>query len=156
MKIPYGTSDFGDIRSGGLFYVDKTPFLPVLERPESGYRHVLFLRPRRFGKSTLLSPLKNYYDIGRKEQFDQIFEGLWIHEHPTAERNSYLGYVEICVVMLNPLVMNIRPKRPSRSRAEQRREIQRKDAEAQRRKKTRGSIYNLMLFLRLRVLAPLR
>jgi hypothetical protein len=38
----------------------------------------------------LLSPLKNYYDIGRKEQFDQLFEGLWIHEHPTAERNSYL------------------------------------------------------------------
>src|SRR5262245_33608976 len=55
MKIPYGTSNFGIIRKEGLFYIDKTPFLPVLERAESGYRNLLFLRPRRFGKSTLLS-----------------------------------------------------------------------------------------------------
>ena len=31
MKIPYGQSNFADIRRGGFFYVDKTPFLPVLE-----------------------------------------------------------------------------------------------------------------------------
>src|SRR5882672_5252776 len=90
MKIPYGISDFGRIRSQRFFYTDKTPFLPVLESAESGYNHLLFLRPRRFGKSTLLSMLEHYYDIGKKDQFDALFKGLWIHEHPTAERNSYL------------------------------------------------------------------
>ena len=51
MKIPYGVSSFEDIRNEGFFYVDKTPFLPVLESAESGYRHLLFVRPRRMGKS---------------------------------------------------------------------------------------------------------
>src|SRR5262245_48612652 len=90
MKIPYGRSDFGQIRRRGLFYVDKTPFLPLLESDESGLAYLLFLRPRRFGKSTLLSMLEHYYDIGRKEQFDELFKGLWIHEHPTPERNRHL------------------------------------------------------------------
>ncbi|MFT3769271.1 MAG: AAA family ATPase [Minicystis sp.] len=87
MKIPYGISNFDVIRTEGFFYADKTPYLPVLE---SGYRHVVFLRPRRFGKSTLLSMLEHYYDIGRRDRFDQLFGGLWVHEHPTEERNRYL------------------------------------------------------------------
>ncbi len=90
MRIPYGTSNFGEIRSEGLFYADKTPFLPILESAESGYRHLLFLRPRRFGKSTLLSMLEHYYDLDRGDRFDELFQGLWIHEHPTAERSRYL------------------------------------------------------------------
>ncbi len=87
MKIPYGISDFGQIRDGGYFYADKTRFLPVLEQ---GYRHLVFLRPRRFGKSTLVSMLEHYYDLGRKDRFDALFEGLWVHQHPTEERNAYL------------------------------------------------------------------
>ena len=90
MKIPYGRSYFGDIRRRGFFYADKTPFLPLLESDEAGYAHVLFLRPRRFGKSTLLSMLEHYYDAGRAEQWDELFQGLWIFEHPTAERSRYL------------------------------------------------------------------
>ena len=35
MKIPYGISDFGQIRAEGFFYADKTPFLPVLEAGEN-------------------------------------------------------------------------------------------------------------------------
>jgi Predicted AAA-ATPase/PD-(D/E)XK nuclease superfamily len=87
MKIPYGISDFGQIRDKGFFYADKTPFLPVLE---AGYQHVVFLRPRRFGKSTLVSMLAHYYDLGQRDRFDALFGGLWVHEHPTAERNGYL------------------------------------------------------------------
>src|SRR5262249_59300525 len=86
----YGRSNFGQIRRGGFFYVDKTPFLPVLERDESGYAYLLFLRPRRIGKSLLLSMMEHYYDIGRSEEFDQLFRGLWIHQNPTPERNRYL------------------------------------------------------------------
>jgi hypothetical protein len=91
MQIPYGRSNFEEIRRRGYFYVDKTPFLPLLESAQVGYP--LFLRPRRFGKSTLLSMLEHYYDLARKDQFDDLFGGLWVHEHPTAERNSYLVLV---------------------------------------------------------------
>jgi hypothetical protein len=87
MKIPYGISDFGQIRGEGFFYADKTPFLPVLE---AGYRHVVFLRPRRFGKSTLVSMLEHYYDVGRRDRFDALFGELWVHQHPTVEQGSYL------------------------------------------------------------------
>ncbi len=90
MKIPYGRSNFADIRRGGFFYVDKTPFLPVLESGESGYAYLLFLRPRRFGKSLFLSLLEHYYDVAKADDFDALFEGLWIHQHPTPERNRYL------------------------------------------------------------------
>ncbi len=87
MKIPYGISDFSQIREGGFLYADKTTFLPVLE---DHYRHMVFLRPRRFGKSTLVSMMEHYYDLGRRDRFDELFRGLWVHEHPTAERGSYL------------------------------------------------------------------
>ncbi|HSN98838.1 MAG TPA: AAA family ATPase [Candidatus Nanopelagicales bacterium] len=90
MKIPYGMSNFGDIRRGGYFYVDKTTYLPLLESAEAGYRHLLFLRPRRMGKSLLLSMLEHYYDLARAEHFDALFAGLWIHERPTPERSGYL------------------------------------------------------------------
>lgn len=87
MKIPYGICDFATLRGEGFFYADKTPCLPVLE---AGYRHVVFLRPRRFGKSTLVSTLEHYYDLGRRDRWDALFRGLWVHQHPTAEQGAYL------------------------------------------------------------------
>ena len=90
MRIPYGLSNFAALRAERYFYADKTPFIPELESHEAGQGYVLFLRPRRMGKSLLLSMLAHYYDVGRKEQFDALFGGLWIHEHPTEERNRYL------------------------------------------------------------------
>jgi len=90
MRIPYGVSSFSDIRRNAYFYADKTPFLPLLESIEAGYRYAIFLRPRRFGKSTLLSMLEHYYDLAFAGQFDELFGGLWIHEHPTPERGQYL------------------------------------------------------------------
>ena len=90
MRIPYGTSNFSDIRRGGYFYADKTPFLPQLESAEAGFRYLIFLRPRRFGKSTLLSMLEHYYDLHRAAEFDELFGGLWVHDHPTPERGQYL------------------------------------------------------------------
>ena len=90
MKIPYGISSFEIIRTQGYFYIDKTPFARTLEFPETGLRYTLFLRPRRFGKSTLLNMLEHYYDLLRKDQFEKLFQGLWIHQNPTPERNQYL------------------------------------------------------------------
>ena len=47
ITIPYAVADFAEIRERGFYYVDKTRFIPYLER----YKAPVFLRPRRFGKS---------------------------------------------------------------------------------------------------------
>jgi len=90
MRIPYGQSSFAVLRRDRYFYADKTPFLPQLERVEAGYRYLIFLRPRRMGKSLLVSMLEHYYDLAHEGRFGELFGGLWIHEHPTPERNRYL------------------------------------------------------------------
>lgn len=90
MKIPYGIANFAKIRREGYFYVDKTPFLPLLESAELGYNYLVLLRPRRMGKSALISMMEHYYDISRAADFDRLFGGLWAHEHPTPLKNSYL------------------------------------------------------------------
>jgi hypothetical protein len=64
MRIPYGISNFAALRRDRYFYADKTPFLAQLESLEVGSRYILFLRPRRFGKSLLLS-ISSGFDIIR-------------------------------------------------------------------------------------------
>lgn len=88
MRVPYARADFPSIRTEGYFYIDKTPFIATLENMVEG--HLVFLRPRRFGKSTLISTLASYYDITKADVFDKLFGGLWIHEHPTSKKNAYL------------------------------------------------------------------
>jgi len=88
MRIPYANCDFTDIRREGYFYIDKTSYIPHIE--EAGGNYLIFLRPRRFGKSTLLSTLESYYDVGRADQFEELFGGLWISAHPTPKKNRYL------------------------------------------------------------------
>ncbi len=86
-KIPYGISDFETLNGGGEFYyVDKTSYIAKLE--ELGSRYHFFLRPRRFGKSLLLSTLKFYYDINNKDHVEELFGDTWIGQHPTAMRSS--------------------------------------------------------------------
>jgi len=85
MKLPYGISDFQKIIANGFFYCDRTDNIPFLEKDY----FQLFLRPRRFGKSLLLSMLENYYDVAKKEQFDAMFGHLKIGQNPTPLRNSY-------------------------------------------------------------------
>ena len=51
---------------------------------------MLFLRPRRFGKSLLLSTLENYYDLAKADRFEELFGGLAIGENPTPGHNQYL------------------------------------------------------------------
>jgi hypothetical protein len=86
-RIPYGISNFTDFQIRNLYYVDKTRYIPIIE--EKGY-YLFFIRPRRFGKSLFLAILESYYDILKKDRFDSLFQGTYIHENPTPERNSYL------------------------------------------------------------------
>jgi hypothetical protein len=85
MKFPYGISDFKSIICEGYFYCDRTDKIPLLENTKSQ----LFIRPRRFGKSLVLSMLENYYDVAKKDEFEAIFGGLKVGKNPTALRNSY-------------------------------------------------------------------
>ena len=50
----------------------------------------MFLRPRRFGKSLLLSILRAYYDVLFADRFDEFFAGTDIGANPTEERGTYL------------------------------------------------------------------
>ncbi|WDN90072.1 hypothetical protein BuS5_03042 [Desulfosarcina sp. BuS5] len=85
MKYPYGISDFSSIILEKYFYCDKTDKIPLLENTKSQ----LFIRPRRFGKSLVLSMLENYYDVAKKDEFEAIFGDLKIGKNPTELRNSY-------------------------------------------------------------------
>ncbi|MFZ2419671.1 MAG: AAA family ATPase, partial [Anaerolineae bacterium] len=85
MKFPYGISDFLQVMSEGYFYVDRTDCIPLLE--DLG-KQLLFLRPRRFGKSLLLSMLANYYDVARADQFELLFGRLAIGRAPTPLHNQ--------------------------------------------------------------------
>lgn len=84
MKFPYGIANFQLLREEGIFYVDRTDRIALVE--DTGYQ-LLFLRPRRFGKS--LSTLENYYDLAKAEQFEALFGDLKIGKNPTPRRNSY-------------------------------------------------------------------
>ncbi len=86
LKFPYGFSDFYLLRTENYFYVDRTSHIRLIE--EIGYQ-LLFLRPRRFGKSLLLSTLENYYDVAKAEEFDKLFGDLAIGQNPTEKHNQY-------------------------------------------------------------------
>ena len=114
--LPYGISDFKQLRREGKYFVDKTKYLPVMEDTDN---FLFLIRPRRFGKSIFLSMLRAYYDINERDNFQELFEGLWIADHPTRERGKFQilyldfsaiggtsdvlesNFEEYCQVMLN-------------------------------------------------------
>ena len=61
-----------------------------IEQIEESNKYFFFIRPRRFGKTLTLSMLENYYDINKKDKFDEIFGKLYIGQNPTPEHNTYL------------------------------------------------------------------
>ncbi|MDM8557325.1 AAA family ATPase [Candidatus Parabeggiatoa sp. HSG14] len=87
LKLPYGFSDFYLLRRENYFYVDRSSHIRVIE--EAGHQ-LLFLRPRRFGKSLLLSMLENYYDVLKASEFERLFGELAIGKNPTEKHNQYL------------------------------------------------------------------
>ena len=86
MKFPYGICDFYKIITEDYFYIDRTDKIPLIEEAGS---QLLFLRPRRFGKSLLLSMLENYYDVAKADEFDSLFGHLAIGQQPTDRHNQY-------------------------------------------------------------------
>ncbi|CAK0744846.1 hypothetical protein CCP3SC15_1320008 [Gammaproteobacteria bacterium] len=87
MKFPYGMSDFSSLIEEQYFYQDRTDRIPLLETTG---KQLLFIRPRRFGKSLLLSMLEHYYDLNRAGQFETLFGQLAIGKNPTPLHNRYV------------------------------------------------------------------
>jgi hypothetical protein len=87
-KIPYGISDFKLLKTEDYFFVDKTKYIETLENYSSKY--LMFLRPRRFGKSLFIAILEAYYDTYFKDEFEVIFKDTYILNNRTKEASSYM------------------------------------------------------------------
>ena len=78
--MPIGIQNFEKLRNENCVYVDKTLFVWNLVKTSSPY---FLSRPRRFGKSLLLSTLESYF-LGKKD----LFKGLVIEKLEEEDRKS--------------------------------------------------------------------
>ena len=86
-KLPYGISDYESLIENDYYYVDKTMYIEKLENLAE--RYIMFLRPRKFGKTLFTSTLENYYDIKKEEKFEKLYGETYIGKNPTKLKNSY-------------------------------------------------------------------
>ena len=86
-KLPYGISDYQRLIENKYYYVDKTKHIEKLENLSEPY--IIFLRPRKFGKTLFTSTLENYYDIKKADKFEELFKNTYIGENPTKQKNKY-------------------------------------------------------------------
>jgi hypothetical protein len=89
LVFKYGNPDFAAVCKPGNFYVDRTNYIPLLEHTGEV---LTFLRPRRFGKTMVVSMLDYYYNILYKDRFEELFGHLEIGKKPTSEKNSFLVF----------------------------------------------------------------
>ncbi|PWW72054.1 hypothetical protein C7212DRAFT_337270, partial [Tuber magnatum] len=69
-------SNFSELRVNKRFaYFDRTRYISVLDSVDA--RAILFLRPRRFGKSLTLSMLEHFHGVQHRAQYDQLFKLCW-------------------------------------------------------------------------------
>ena len=87
LKFPYAISDFEKIITREQVYIDRTQHIRFVE---DWGDQLLFLRPRRFGKSLWLSTLMTYYDLAKADDFERLFGHLAIGQEPTPLHNQYL------------------------------------------------------------------
>ena len=77
-KVGVGKSDFADLRKSDNYYVDKTKILYELVH-DTDNKVTLFTRPRRFGKTLMISMIENFFNIRKDSR--EIFGGLKITEY---------------------------------------------------------------------------
>ena len=86
-KLPYGISNYEELIEDGYYYVDKTMYIEKLENLAE--KRILFLRPRKFGKTLFTSTLENYYDVKKVDKFEKLYGETYIGKNPTRLKNSY-------------------------------------------------------------------
>ena len=93
LKMPYGISNYEELVTENYYYVDKTEYIEKLEElPE---KRIMFLRPRKFGKTLFTSVLENYYDKNKIDSFEKLYGNTYIGKNPTKLKNSY------CILRFN-------------------------------------------------------
>ena len=92
-KMPYGISNYEELIQDNYYYVDKTKYIEKLENlPE---KRIMFLRPRKFGKTLFTSVLEYYYDKNKADEFENLYKNTYIGKNPTKNKNSY------CILRFN-------------------------------------------------------
>ena len=86
-KLPYGISNYEELIEDNYYYVDKTPYIEKLENLAE--KRIMFLRPRKFGKTLFTSTIENYYDIQKEDKFEELYKDTYIGKHPTKLKNRY-------------------------------------------------------------------
>ena len=93
LKMPYGISNYEELVTENYYYVDKTKYIEKLEElPE---KRIMFLRPRKFGKTLFTSVLENYYDKNKIDSFEKLYGNTYIGKNTTKLKNSY------CILKFN-------------------------------------------------------
>ena len=93
LKMPYGISNYEELVTENYYYVDKTKYIEKLEElPE---KRIMFLRPRKFGKTLFTSVLENYYDKNKIDSFEKLYGHTYIGKNTTKLKNSY------CILRFN-------------------------------------------------------
>ena len=87
IHIAVGESNFRTLIEGQIFYQDRTQYIKILEDFKTKY--LVYLRPRRFGKSLFLSTLRHYYGFQYKNDFEQLFGQTFIGKNPTEHAHAY-------------------------------------------------------------------
>ncbi len=88
VKFPYGVSEYQELIEQGYYYVDRTAYIERIE--EIGEKYLFFFRPRRFGKSLIISMLQHYYGREHRDNFEALFGKQYIGQHRTERAGSYL------------------------------------------------------------------
>ena len=86
-KLPKGISNYEDLIEQEYYYVDKTRYIEKLEKLDD--KTIMFLRPRKFGKTLFTSVLENYYDFQKADKFEKLFGEMYIGKNPTVNKNRY-------------------------------------------------------------------
>ncbi len=86
-KLPTGISNYEELERDNCIYVDKTMYIEKLEQISD--KRIMFLRPRKFGKTLFTSTLENYYDILKSDKFKELFKNTYIGKNPTKNKNHY-------------------------------------------------------------------
>ena len=92
-KLPNGISNYEKIVEENRIYVDKTMYIEKME--DLADSTIMFLRPRKFGKTLFTSTLECYYDKNKADKFEELFGKTYIGGNPTPNKNRY------CVLRFN-------------------------------------------------------
>ena len=98
IKLPISTADFERIREGKFYYIDKTRIISRIISDDADF--ILFTRPRRFGKTTLQTMLRSFFDIRKNSA--QLFSGLDI-EKDEAAVNGWMNKFPVIYLSLKDI-----------------------------------------------------